>query len=266
MFGVKLIQKAFFNFKQKNTIPLIPYITAFDPDKKTTLEFLKYLAEAEPLCIELGFPFSDPVADGPIIQKAIVRALKNNPSFEEYLNLVQKFKTQYPQIPIICMTYYNILYRYGLERCIKDSIEATLDGFIIPDLPMEEAAPWLNLTRKTQIATIFLASPTSDEGRIKKIDKLTKGFLYYVSLTGITGVRETLPVDLKARLSYVKSIVKKPLAVGFGISKPEHVLSLRPHADAIIVGSALVRIIEEKGFKAGKELYQFMKKLKNENH
>ncbi|MFN4132487.1 MAG: tryptophan synthase subunit alpha, partial [Caldimicrobium sp.] len=266
MQGVKLIEKAFLNFKQKNKTALIPYITAFDPDKGATLDFLNYLAEAEPVCIELGFPFSDPIADGPTIQKAMVRALKNKPTFEEYLNIVHQFRIKYPQIPVICMTYYNILYKYGLEKCIKDAMEAQLDGFIIPDLPMEEASPWLKLTKNKEIATIFLAAPTSDETRIKKIAKLTKGFLYYVSLTGITGVRETLPEDLKDRLSFVRTLVKKPLAVGFGISKPEHVSSLRPYADAMVVGSALVKIIEEKGVKAGKELYKFLKDLKHESY
>ncbi|MFN3505566.1 MAG: tryptophan synthase subunit alpha [Caldimicrobium sp.] len=265
MIGTRLIAQSIKNFKKNDNIALIPYITAFDPNKKATLEFLKYIADAEPICIELGFPFSDPVADGPTIQKAMVRALKNSPTFEEYLDIVYQFKSYFPNIPILCMTYYNIIYKYGLERSIRDALSSKLDGFIIPDLPMEEANPWLNLIRKTPLAFIFLSAPTSDELRIKKLGKLTRGFLYYVSLTGVTGAREKLPVDLKERLIKIKNLIEVPLAVGFGIAKPEHVLNLKPYADAMVVGSSLVRIIEEKEAHAGKELYKFLKLLKNEN-
>lgn len=265
MIGTKLIAQNFETFKKKEKIALIPYITAFDPNKKATLEFLKYIAEAEPLCIELGFPFSDPVADGPTIQKAMVRALQNSPTFEEYLDVVSHFKNKYPHIPVLSMTYYNIIFRYGLEKAIKDALSAKLDGFIIPDLPLEEAEPWLKLIRKTPLAHIFLAAPTSDERRIKKLAKSTRGFLYYVSLTGVTGAREELPPDLKERLLNIKKWINVPLAVGFGISKPEHVFKLQPYVDAIVVGSALVRIIEENKVRAGKDLYKFLKTLKNEN-
>ncbi len=265
MIGKKLIEKAFNNFKRENKIALIPYITAFDPNKEATLDFLKNLASAEPLCIELGFPFSDPVADGPTIQKAMVRALKNRPTFEDYLEIVSKFKEHFPDTPIVCMTYYNILYRYGLEKCVESAVEAKLDGFIVPDLPMEEATPWIKITKKTPLATIFLAAPTSSDERIKRLAKLTQGFLYYISLTGITGARDKLPAELKDRLISLKSLTKKPIAVGFGISKPEHINLLKSYADAFVVGSALVNIIEKKKNRAGKELYQFLKALKNEN-
>ncbi|MDM7202848.1 MAG: tryptophan synthase subunit alpha [Thermodesulfobacteriaceae bacterium] len=264
--GEELIKKRFKLFKKENKIAIIPYITAFDPHKRSTIEFLKYIAEAEPLCIELGFPFSDPVADGPIIQKAMVRALKNSPTLEEYFELISYFKSLYPQIPLLCMTYYNIIYRYGLINCVNAAISAKLDGFIIPDLPLEEAKPWLNCTKKTSLATVFLAAPTSSESRIKKLSKLTRGFLYYVSLTGVTGIREILPSDLKERLIFLKSLVKKPIAVGFGISKPEQVKALSPFVDALVVGSALVKIIEDKKEKAGKDLLNFLNTLKNESH
>ncbi|MFN4197228.1 MAG: tryptophan synthase subunit alpha [Caldimicrobium sp.] len=265
MFGTKLIAQSFENFRINGKIALIPYITAFDPNKAATIEFLKYIAEADPLCIELGFPFSDPVADGPTIQKAMVRALQNAPTFEEYLDVVSRFKHNYPHIPVLSMTYFNIIYRYGLKKAINDALAAKLDGFIIPDLPLEEAEPWLKLISKTPLAHINLAAPTSDEERIKKLAKSTRGFLYYVSLTGVTGAREELPKDLKERLLKIKKCIEVPLAVGFGISKPEHVFNLKPYADAVVVGSALVKIIEEKKARAGEELYKFLKTLKNEN-
>ena len=261
----KYIEKRIRTFTSSNKVALIPYITAFDPDKEATLEFLKYLAEAEPACIELGFPFSDPVADGPTIQKAVVRALKNHPTFEDYLELVNRFKKIFPEIPIVCMTYYNILYRYGLERAVSKALAFGLDGFIIPDLPLEEASPWLKANKGKGLATIFLVAPTSDETRIKKAASLSKGFLYYVSLTGITGVRDKLPEDLTNRLERVRSLISIPLAVGFGISKPEHVKMLSPYADAIVVGSALVSIIEKEGKKAGPFLKNFLLTLKNES-
>lgn len=262
-FGTKLIEKRIKSFNQKGKVALIPYITAFDPEKKVTLEFLEYIAETDPACIELGFPFSDPVADGPTIQKAVVRALRNNPTFEEYLELVFQFKKNYPDIPVICMTYYNIIYRFGLERAVFRALDSGLDGFIIPDLPMEEAGPWLKVNKGKGLATIFLAAPTSGTERIIKLSRLSKGFLYYVSLTGITGVRDKLPEDLTSRLKNIRSLIKIPLAVGFGISSPDHVKMLFPYADALIVGSALVSIIEKEGKKAGPLLKNFLLSLKN---
>lgn len=260
--GAKLIENKIRTFNEEDKVAIIPYITAFDPERKSTLEFIKYLADAEPACIELGFPFSDPVADGPTIQKAVVRALKNRPTFEEYLELVSEFKSLFPEVPVVCMTYYNIIYRYGLERSVADALASRLDGFIIPDLPMEEAGPWLRVNKNKGLATIFLSAPTSGEDRIKKMSRLSTGFLYYVSLTGITGARDKLPEDLTFRLQKIKDLIKIPLAVGFGISKPEHVRLLKGYADAFIVGSALVTIIEREGKRAGKPLKNFLISLK----
>jgi len=262
--GARLIERRLQEFKALEKVSLIPYITAFDPKGKTTLDFLRYLADAEPACIELGFPFSDPVADGPTIQKAMVRALKNRPTFEDYLELVSTFKKEFPQIPLLCMTYYNILYRFGLERTFVEALKVRLDGFIIPDLPMEEAGPLLKTGRGKGLAVVFLAAPTSTEERIKKMAKLSRGFLYYVSLTGITGARSTLPEDLAQRLKRVRSFLKIPLAVGFGISRAEHVRMLRPYCEALVVGSALVNLIEKEGKKAGPSLKKFLLNLKDE--
>lgn len=246
---------------KKEQVPLIPYITAFDPSRKATAEFLKYIADTNPAVIELGFPFSDPIADGPTIQKAMVRALRNNPDFETYLELVANFKEHFPHIPVVCMTYYNIIYRFGLERAVKLSYEASLDGFILPDLPPEEARDWLKVARQKGLATIFLGAPTSPIQRIKTLAGLSKGFFYYVSLTGITGMREHLPEDLVSRLKEISQVINIPLAVGFGISKKEHISLLKPHSDAIVVGSALVNIIEKEGDKAGPFLRSFIQEL-----
>ena len=259
----RYVERRIRSFKKKEEVALIPYITAFDPDKESTFEFLKYIADTNPACIELGFPFSDPVADGPTIQKAVVRALKNKPTFEEYLSLVFRFKEAYPEIPILCMTYYNIIYRFGHEKAVSEAKASGLDGFIIPDLPVEEAGPWLRANKGKGLATIFLSAPTSSLERIKKIAQVSKGFLYYVSLTGITGARDKLPEDLVERLKHIKAVIKIPLAVGFGISRREHVEALLPYADALVVGSALVSIVEKEGKKAGPQLKKFLLALKN---
>lgn len=259
-----LIKKSIKKLKENEKIPLIPYICCWDPDLQTTEAILWELAEEDPACIELGFPFSDPVADGPTIQKAIVRALSHNPTFEEFFEFVEKLNSQKYPVPLVCMTYYNIIYRFGLEKTVEYALKSGLCGFIIPDLPIEEAQPWLKASKGKDLATIFLATPTSSNERIKKIVKKCRGFLYYVSVTGITGARENLPEDLVERLKEVKKICQDglPLAVGFGISKKEHVRMLSPYVDALVIGSALVKIIEEKEKQAPKEVRKFLRSLR----
>ncbi len=260
--GAKQIENLIKSIKKKALPPLIPYITCWDPDLDTTSAILWELAEIEPACIELGFPFSDPVADGPTIQKAIVRALQHNPTFEEFFEFIEKLNSQNYPVPIVCMTYYNILYRFGLEKTVKYAIDSGLSGFIIPDLPIEEANPWLKVNKGKGLATIFLVAPTSSEERIKKIAKVCSGFLYYISLTGVTGVREKLPEDIIQRLILVKNFSPVPVGVGFGVSKKEHINMLSPYVDAIIIGSAIVKIIEEKGKNAPQEIKKFLNSLK----
>ncbi len=261
--GAKLVERKIKKTKEKVGTSLVPYITCWDPDLETTGAILWEMAEEEPACIELGFPFSDPVADGPTIQKAVVRALKNKPSLEEFFEFVNDLNSKGYPVPLLCMTYYNIIYRYGLERAVEDAVSSGLAGFIIPDLPVEEAKPWLKANKGKGLATVFLSAPTSSEERIKKIARASKGFLYYVSLTGITGARDKLPEDVVERLKLVKSLSRVPVAIGFGISKPEHVRLLNPHADALVVGSAIVKIVEEKGKNSPKDVRNFLKYLKN---
>ncbi len=258
----ELIENRIKSIKKRGETPLIPYLTCWDPDLNTTSAILWELVEIEPACIELGFPFSDPVADGPTIQKAIVRALQHKPTFEEFFEFIENLNSQNYPIPIVCMTYYNILYRFGLEKTVEYAINSGLSGFIIADLPIEEARPWLKANKGKGLATIFLAAPTSSEERIKKIAKVCSGFLYYVSLTGVTGARDKLPEDLIQRLQLVKKFSSIPVGVGFGVSKKEHINMLSPYTDAIIIGSAIVKIIEEKGKKAPQEIRKYLKSLK----
>ncbi|KUK37951.1 MAG: Tryptophan synthase alpha chain [Thermodesulfobacterium commune] len=263
--NASLIKKAINTIKSKGDVAIIPYICCWDPDLETTEAILWELAEVEPACIELGFPFSDPVADGPTIQKAIVRALEHQPTFEAYFEFILRLNQKGFPYPIVCMTYYNIIYRFGLEKTVEHALQSGLAGFIIPDLPIEEAQPWIKANQNSGLATIFLATPTSSEDRIQKIVKHTKGFLYYVSITGITGARDSLPEDLADRLKITKNLCGNnlPLAVGFGISKKEQIKLLYPYADAFIIGSAIVKIIEEKGKNSPKEIKTFLKNLKN---
>jgi len=262
MKGAKYTQKSIERLKEKGEIPLIPYLTCWDPDLETTEAILWELVEIEPACIELGFPFSDPVADGPTIQKAVVRALKHRPTFEEFFEFIEKLNHKGYPVPLVCMTYYNIIYRFGLENTVEKALKAGLSGFIIADLPIEEAGSWLKVNKGKGLATIFLATPTSSEKRIKKIAKVCSGFIYYVSLTGVTGARDKLPENVINRLKLVKKLSSVPVGVGFGVSKKEHVKMLAPYADAIIIGSAIVKIIEEKKKEAPKEIKKFLQSLK----
>jgi len=257
------IKRAILSQKQKGEVPLIPYITAFDPDVQTTKSILYEVAEAEPACIELGFPFSDPVADGPTIQKAMVRALKNSPTLDDYFQLIAEVRSQGFTTPILCMTYYNILYRYGLKKVVEGALSYGVDGFIVPDLPLEEISPFRKELKNSGLALVLLCAPTTPEERTKRIAKETSGFLYYVSLTGITGARDKLPEELGQRLTLVKKLSPQPVAVGFGISKPEHVRLLSPYADALVIGSALVSLIEENPKTAPKAIKNFLRALKN---
>jgi len=259
---VNRIDAVFRKLKQRGEKALIPFITAGDPDLKTTQALALEMSAKGADLLELGIPFSDPLADGPTIQAASARALKGGVHLTEVLELAGKLRLK-TDIPLILMGYYNPILQYGLERTAKDAARLGVDGFIIPDLPLEEAGPWRRAALKERLAPILLASPTSGAARIKTMSRLTRGFLYYVSVTGITGARTELPPDLAAALKEVRSLVNCPLAVGFGISTPEQVKWLAPYVDGIVVGSAIVqRVARLKGRELIKEVGDFIAALK----
>jgi tryptophan synthase alpha chain len=259
---VNRIDGVFKQLKAKGEKALIPFITAGDPDLATTRALALEMAARGADILELGVPFSDPLADGPTIQAASNRAVQGGVHLEDVLNLVRELRTQ-TQIPLVLMGYYNPMLQYGLDRTAAAAAASGVDGFIIPDLPQEEAGPWRVAALKAKIATIFLATPTSGTERIKHMGQLTKGFLYYVSVTGITGARTKLPEDLAASLREVRALVRCPLAVGFGISTPEQVAGLAPYVDGVVVGSAIVqRIARLKGPELIKEVGDFVAALK----
>ena len=256
------IDAIFRALKERGEKALIPFITAGDPDLQTTEALALTLAARGADLIELGIPFSDPLADGPTIQAASSRALKAGVHLTDVLELAGKLRPKI-DIPLILMGYYNPILQYGLERTAKDAARLGVDGFIIPDLPLEEAGPWRRAAVKAGLAPIMLAAPTSGEARIKAMGRLTRGFLYYVSVTGITGARTELPADLAAALKEVRSLVDCPLAVGFGISTPQQVKWLAPYVDGIVVGSAIVqRVAKLRGKELLLEVGDFIAALK----
>jgi len=244
------IKNTFSRLKKKNETALIPYIMAGDPDLAVTKQLILALEKAGADIIELGAPFSDPLADGPTIQKAAIRSLRNNTSIADVLGLVAEVRTE-SKIPLILMTYYNLIFHYGEERFVRDAVAAGLDGIILPDLPPEEAGTLAPLAKKGGLDMIFLLAPTSTDERIKLVTKLSQGFVYYVSLTGVTGARTGLQQSIQESLQRIKTMTDKPVAVGFGISTPDQAAQVAQWgADGVIVGSALVKVIEENGGSA----------------
>jgi tryptophan synthase alpha chain len=258
---VTRIDKVFRRLKQKGEKALIPFVTAGDPDIETSRSLALEIAARGADILELGIPFSDPLADGPTIQAASSRALKTGVHFADVLTLAGELRRD-TDIPLVFMGYYNPILRYGLEKAAQDAAQQGVDGFIIPDLPPEEAESWRRAARAAGVSTIFLAAPTSGE-RIKTLGRLTQGFLYYVSVTGITGARTELPRELVQELEEVRRLVKCPVAVGFGISTPEQVKNLAPHVDGVVVGSVIVQQVGKfSGPEAIKKIGDFVAALK----
>jgi tryptophan synthase alpha chain len=237
------ISKRFADLRASGEIGIIPYITAGDPDLDATLKFVLALADAGADVIELGVPFSDPLADGPTIQRASERALKSGTTLLGVLDLVRRIR-QKIQVPLVLFSYYNPILQMGLEKFAKAAAEAGADGVLATDLTPEESADYYRLLHEQNLDTIFLAAPTSNEERLKKIAAATSGFLYIISRTGVTGAKDSLPDELPALLRRARQFTDLPIAVGFGISLPSHVSVLGGLADAAVVGSALVSEIE----------------------
>lgn len=239
------IDKRFKELKKSRKKAFIVYITAGDPNLAMTEKLVLELEKAGVDIIELGVPFSDPLADGPTIQAASQRALKNKVNLKKIFKMVAVLRRK-TAIPIAFMTYYNPVLKYGLESFARDCRQNGVDGVIVPDLPYEEAKDLMRLARKYKVASIFLAAPTSTRKRISNIVKDSTGFIYYVSLTGVTGARKKLPSEITSKVKLIKSMTKKPVCVGFGVSTPQQARQIARIADGIIVGSAIVKIISNQ--------------------
>jgi tryptophan synthase alpha chain len=224
---------------------LMPYVTVGHPTRDATLEIVPALVEGGATHIELGVPFSDPLADGPVIQRSSHQALQNGVTVDFCIETARALRDRGVEVPLIFMGYFNPLLRYGLERFVADCADAGVDGFIIPDLPPDESAEMAELCRRYERDLIFMVAPTSQESHIKSLADQASGCIYCVSVTGVTGARTEVASDLSSLIQRVRKHVKLPIGVGFGISTPEHVEEVGRDADAVFVGSALISRLDE---------------------
>ena len=234
------ITKAFDKLIEQNRKAVIPFIMAGDPNLDQTLMLMKTLADNGAEIIELGMPFSDPVADGPTIQAAGLRALKNNISLNDIFETVAKFRETHPDTAVVLMGYYNPVYYYGGARFCDKATDAGVDGLIIVDLPPEEESEFLPDLQKCNIDLIKLITPTSDDERLQKILNSAGGFVYYVSVSGTTGGKSAQSTDIEKAVKHIKNNTDLPVAVGFGIKNRDDVKNIHGFADAAVVGSALI--------------------------
>jgi tryptophan synthase alpha chain len=244
------IEQKFQSLKIQKRKAFIAFITAGDPDLKTTEKLVTALEGAGVDIIELGIPFSDPLADGPTIQASFLRALNKGTTVKKILETVRRIRRQ-TSIPIAFMTSYNPILRFGEEKFIKACAVTGVDGLIVPDLPPEEAQNLQKLAQRHDIAVIFFAAPTSTDKRIKANTKASSGFVYYVSLTGITGTQKAVAQAVVKQIKRIKRFTKKPVCAGFGISTPQQVKDIGRAADGVIVGSAIVKSIQEHRGQGG---------------
>jgi tryptophan synthase alpha chain len=223
---------------------LVAFVTAGDPSLERTAEVASQLSEGGADLLELGVPFSDPLADGPVIQRSSERALRRGVTLEKVLQLARTIRSRC-ELPLVLFTYMNPLHRMGAERLAKAAKDAGVDGVLVTDLPPEEADGWLKTAREADLDTVFLAAPTSPDERIRTIADASRGFVYAISRTGITGEKEQVSGDAAPLVARIKALTKEPVALGFGISTPEQVRAAAGVADGVVVGSALVRFLEE---------------------
>jgi len=258
------ISDTFLKLKGAGEKGLVVYLTAGDPDSKTALSYFKAAADGGADILEVGIPFSDPTADGPTIEAASRRALASGMNVRKALELVHELRKTH-STPIVLFGYYNPFFRYGQKPLWKDARAAGVDGFLVVDLPYEEAGTAIEEMRKEGLCWIPLVAPTSGADRIREFDRAGSGFMYLISVTGVTGVRETFPPEMLSWSGKVKSASALPLAVGFGISTPAMARQAVQYADAAVVGSACVKIVERNGkFSRGPaQLCRFVRSLKS---
>jgi tryptophan synthase alpha chain len=238
------IENKFANLASKGNKAFIPFITAGDPTLDITRSLILRLESAGADIIELGIPFSDPIADGPSIQKASLRALENNTSLKDIISMVADLRKD-TQIPIVLMGYYNPIYKYGVDCFVNDAIKSGIDGVIVADLPPEEASELITPAREHGLATIFLVAPTSTPERVKLIAETSTGYIYCVSAMGVTGAREKISDTLEPMIKLIREYTDKPVSVGFGVSTPDQAREVSKMADGVIIGSAIVNLIEK---------------------
>jgi tryptophan synthase alpha chain len=257
------IGRLFDNLKRGGRKGLIAYLTVGDPSPDETPALVEALVRGGADLIELGVPFSDPIADGPVIQAAGERALKAGTTLRRVLQVAAEIRRT-SEVPLLLFTYLNPVIRYGLEKLAEDAAAAGIDGCLLTDASVEEAGDYVSAMHRRGLDTVFLAAPTSTERRLKLVAQYSTGFVYLVSRTGVTGERDSLSASVAPLVKAVRAVTDLPLAVGFGISRPEHVSELGRQVEAVVVGSAIVRLIERNRGNASLEiqLESFVRELK----
>ncbi|MCD7722874.1 MAG: tryptophan synthase subunit alpha [Clostridiales bacterium] len=238
----------------------IGFVTAGDPDMETSRQIILKMAEGGCDLIEIGIPFSDPIAEGVVIQGANIRSLANGTTTDKVFELTKEISKE-TDVPLVYMTYLNVLFKYGYDRFLSRAVESGISGVIIPDMPFEEKHELSDVAEKYGIDVISLIAPTSDE-RIKMIAEDAQGFIYEVSSLGVTGVRNEIKTDLESITAAIKAVTDTPVAIGFGISTPEQAKKYSRVADGVIVGSAIVRLVEKYGKNAPEQVYKYVKEMK----
>ena len=256
------LRGAFVRSRRARQPVLVAYVTAGDPNLRFTEKLVLRLAEAGADVIELGVPFSDPIADGPVIQRASQRALRCGTRLADVLKLAARLRKKTP-VPLVLFSYFNPVLQFGLERFAAQAAAAGINGVLITDLTPEEAGEFVRVMRRRALDTVFLAAPTSTPARLRQIARLSRGFLYLISRRGVTGARSDVPPDVKGIIRRLRRFTSLPIAVGFGIARPEQVAALNGVADGIVVGSALVECCErargEKALRAAAKLVERLK-------
>ncbi|HEX4414142.1 MAG TPA: tryptophan synthase subunit alpha [Lacipirellulaceae bacterium] len=258
------IDQLFARLRQENRKALMPFITAGDPDLAFTAAVVKELVARGAHLFEVGIPYSDPIADGPVIQASYTRALAHKIKLDDILTTLGDIAPKVSS-PIVTMVSYAIVYRHGLDKYVDDAQQRGIAGLIVPDLPVEESAKLAKICTAREVSLIQLVTPTTPRDRAVRIAETSTGFLYYVSVAGITGERTALPSELVDNVGWLRTQTKLPICIGFGISRPEHVKLLAPVADGLIVGSAIVRRIataaEQPREKVLKEVGDYVSEL-----
>jgi len=253
------LKQKFADLRSLGETAFIPFSVAGYPDEKTSMKIFLKMAHCGGDVIEFGFPFSDPVADGPAIQKAAAMSIRNGMTMDRSLDMCAGIRQQ-TDIPIIFFSYFNPIHKYGTEKFASRAKESGVDGVLLVDLPLEETC-WLKpVTDKAGLAWTFLVTPTTPLERVRSMSQQGSGFLYYVSVTGVTGARSALPDDLSSKCAEVKALSRLPLAVGFGVSTPSQASFLRPHVDGVVIGSAIINRAGNGGSMA--ELGAWLKEIK----
>ncbi len=240
---MRRIGQKFRDLESRGEKAFIPFVVAGDPDLETTIRLIPELERAGSHIVELGIPFSDPVADGPTIQRAAVRALRHHYGLSDYLSAVQRIRRE-TEVPILLFSYFNPILQYGLESLARDAGAAGVDGVLVTDITPEEGEQYCACMERNELDCVFLAAPTSSEKRIARIAECSRGFVYVVSRTGVTGVQQSLSQSIIPTVECVRRHTTLPVAVGFGISKPEQVRSIWKISDGAVVGSAIVAEME----------------------